>query len=81
MLCVQMPTKWLAIESLKELVFSHKSDVWSLGVTAWEIFTHGDKPYEDIPNAQIKNELLQGVRLSHPVNCSVELYMLLLSCQ
>lgn len=39
------PLKWYAPECINFHKFSSKSDVWSFGVTMWEAFSYGGKPY------------------------------------
>ena len=39
-----LPIYWYAPECLKDFKFSTKGDVWSYGVTLWEMFTLGDNP-------------------------------------
>jgi len=39
-----VPVKWEAIECLTHRKYSHKSDVWSFGVTLWEMFAFGASP-------------------------------------
>lgn len=40
------PLKWYAPECLNFHKFSSKSDVWSFGITMWEAFSYGGKPYK-----------------------------------
>ncbi|XGW21755.1 hypothetical protein V3C99_004597 [Haemonchus contortus] len=72
--------KWLALESLRDQSYTHRTDVWAYGVTCWEILTFGQSPYQGMDVCAIKNFLKEGNRLSQPSNCSSELYQVLLQC-
>ncbi|XP_072542976.1 ephrin type-A receptor 4-A isoform X2 [Salminus brasiliensis] len=60
---IRMPIKWMAIESLSESIYTSKSDVWSFGVTMWEIVSRGRTPYPGIPNHELLEMLEGGHRL------------------
>ena len=51
---VPTPYKWSAPESLRDAVYSARSDVWSLGVLLWEMFSLGMVPYPEIPNIDLQ---------------------------
>ncbi|XP_058051650.1 tyrosine-protein kinase receptor UFO isoform X1 [Ahaetulla prasina] len=76
----KMPVKWIAIESLADRVYTTKSDVWSFGVTMWEIATRGQTPYPGVENSEIYDYLRQGNRLKQPIDCLDSLYELMMSC-
>lgn len=62
-----LPWKWMAVESLKDLVFSQGSDVWALGVTMWEIFTLGQSPYPGLTwDGEFIKKLEGNYRLQKP---------------
>ncbi|VDO33857.1 unnamed protein product [Onchocerca flexuosa] len=63
------PVKWMAHESLVYNSFNSSTDVWSFGVTLWELLTCSQQPYLDIDPEEMATILEHGKRLSQPYNC------------
>ncbi|KAJ8010643.1 hypothetical protein DPEC_G00077220 [Dallia pectoralis] len=76
----KVPIKWMALESILHWTYTHQSDVWSYGVTVWELMTFGSKPYEGIPANQIAGVLEKGERLPQPPICTIDVYMIMVKC-
>lgn len=79
-----LPIKWYALESLRDGKFSPKSDVWSYGVTMYEMFSLGDEPklnldIKDGMEGQEQQILLdaleKGSRYPCPVTCPQSIYV------
>ncbi|KAM9827335.1 ephrin type-A receptor 7 [Neosynchiropus ocellatus] len=77
---IRVPVKWMAMESLSESVYTTKSDVWSFGVTMWEIVSRGRTPYPGVHNHEMLDFLLSGHRLKAPEDCDLQLYEVMCSC-
>ncbi|XP_068854589.1 tyrosine-protein kinase receptor UFO-like [Aphelocoma coerulescens] len=75
-----VPVKWVALESLAERVYTTKSDVWSFGVTMWEIAARGLTPYPGLENSEVFEYLRGGHRLGAPPHCPPRLYALMRRC-
>ncbi|XP_028267366.1 non-receptor tyrosine-protein kinase TYK2 [Parambassis ranga] len=88
------PVFWYAIECLKEFKFSFSSDIWSFGVTLYEILTRCDhrqspptKFFDMMSAAQgqinvvILIDLLERrLRLPHPKDCPHEVQLIMDQC-
>ncbi|XP_030623382.1 epidermal growth factor receptor [Chanos chanos] len=76
----KVPIKWMALESIIQQTYTHQSDVWSYGVTVWELMTFGSKPYDGIPASEIADVLEKGERLPQPSICTIDVYMIMVKC-
>uniref|UniRef100_A0A147BCV5 non-specific protein-tyrosine kinase n=1 Tax=Ixodes ricinus TaxID=34613 RepID=A0A147BCV5_IXORI len=77
----KLPMKWYAPESILYGKFSTKSDVWSYGVTLWEMFSYGEDPViQDVTQENLGAELLEGKRLPCPPDCPTDIYRLMQLC-
>ncbi|XP_075990906.1 discoidin domain-containing receptor 2-like [Anticarsia gemmatalis] len=85
----RLPLRWMAWESLLMGMFSPASDVWSFGVTVWEVLTYCiAKPFEEMNDDQVvanASEWRSGGRgarvpAAPPPRCRRELYDLMHEC-
>ncbi|XP_013134682.1 PREDICTED: tyrosine-protein kinase shark [Papilio polytes] len=74
------PIKWYAPEAYNYGTFSHASDVWSYGVTLWEMFSYGKQPYGDMRGIEAIQVVESGQRLERPEDCPDEIYQVMLDC-
>ena len=76
----KLPIKWTAPEAILYNCFSIKSDVWSFGVTMYEVVTKGRFPYPGMTNTETSEQVLKGYRMPKPDGCPDALYEIILSC-
>nr|BAA81723.2 protein tyrosine kinase [Ephydatia fluviatilis] len=74
------PLKWYAPECIYYAKFDSKSDVWSYGVTVWEAFSFGAKPYAGLKGQDIMQMLEGNQRLDSPEKCPQPIYDIMLRC-
>lgn len=78
-----LPIRWMATESFYGK-FSIKTDVWSYGVTLWEIFTLCQvMPYNELNNQQLIIDIMLGPKrtlLSKPDICPDKIYEIMQAC-
>lgn len=75
------PVKWYAPESINFGTFSHQSDVWSYGVTLWEMYSFGQLPYGEMSGGEVIRMLEEeNKRLERPEACPDHTYSLMLQC-
>uniref|UniRef100_A0A674AB83 Tyrosine-protein kinase n=1 Tax=Salmo trutta TaxID=8032 RepID=A0A674AB83_SALTR len=74
------PLKWYAPECMNFHKFSSKSDVWSFGVTMWEAFSYGGKPYKKMKGPEVISFIASGSRMECPSGCPDRMYALMKDC-
>eukprot|EP01114_Cavostelium_apophysatum_P022579 TRINITY_DN8214_c0_g1_i2.p1 TRINITY_DN8214_c0_g1~~TRINITY_DN8214_c0_g1_i2.p1 ORF type:complete len:195 (-),score=21.63 TRINITY_DN8214_c0_g1_i2:178-762(-) len=72
------PIRWSAPEVLQYSKFSSKSDVWSMGITLFEIVTRGQIPYKGLSNEEVVSKVVdEGYRMSKPSECMEDVWSLI----
>ena len=68
-----MPVKWMAPECLFDRKVYQNSDIWSFGITLYEIFTLGGNPYPSVLIEDLFDYLKDGNRMSKPIYADEEM--------
>lgn len=64
----------MALESLTDMEFSTKSDVWSYGTAMWEVFSLSELPFPGYSwDKEFVKKLTEGLRMSQPRNATNEM--------
>ncbi|XP_034945799.1 tyrosine-protein kinase Shark [Chelonus insularis] len=74
------PIKWYAPESYNFGTFSQASDVWSFGVTLWEMYSYGEQPYGNRRGVDVIKLIETGERLSKPEDCPDHIFEMMQKC-
>lgn len=75
-----MPIRWTAPECLDHQKFTEKSDMWSLGILFYELWTKAELPYKGMANQKVWVNVQNGYRLPSPKGCPSSLYKIMLAC-
>ena len=76
----KLPAKWMAPECLSDNYCNEFTDVWSFGVTLWEIYSLGRIPYPGLGNGEILKFLEEKKRMEKPQICPEQIYDLMQYC-
>lgn len=76
----RLPVRWMAVESIMDREFTTASDVWSFGITLWEIMTYASFPYCHLTNMEVIESIKKGDRMPLPENCPDHVYAIMTAC-
>ncbi|OWF40712.1 tyrosine-protein kinase HTK16-like [Mizuhopecten yessoensis] len=74
------PIKWYAPECVNYGKFTHHTDVWSYGITLWEMFSFADQPYGERKGIEVIQFVESGGRLECPKDCPPQVYEKMKKC-
>ena len=75
-----LPIRWMSPEAVIFGKFSTAGDVWSFGVTMWEIFSFAMQPYFGFSNEEVTKYIRTGRHLERPNDCPEKIYAIMQQC-
>lgn len=75
-----LPVRWMSAQAIMHGKFGEESDVWSYGVTLWELYSYGTQPYFGCSNEEVIELIRTRCLLECPENCPSRMYSLMVEC-
>ena len=74
------PVRWLSPETLSTGVYRVLTDVYMFGVLVWELFSSGDRPYDEYSDEDTVQEIVNENKLICPGTCPVQIWNIVEQC-
>lgn len=74
------PVRWLSPETLKTGVYRIPTDVYMLGVLIWELFSYGERPFNEYTDNDAVQEILNENKLICPGTCPAQIWNFVEQC-
>ena len=75
-----LPVRWMSAESMLYGNFTIESDIWSYGVTLWEVYSYGLQPYYGYSNQEVIEMIHSRQLLPCPEDCPSRMYAFMVEC-
>ena len=73
--------RWMAPEMIRRREVSEKADVFAYGVLLWELWSHGEYPWQVVvDDAAVAQRIVNDKRLDRPVGCPQQAYDMMQRC-
>lgn len=77
-----MPVRWCSAEVLARQKYSAESDRYAFGITLFEIYSRGGKPFPVWSNEELLRKVIDGnVKVEQPSDTPDEIYKVILGCK
>ncbi|CAD5210914.1 unnamed protein product [Bursaphelenchus okinawaensis] len=74
----KLPVRWMAKEAFD--IANEKTDVYSFGVTLWEIYTFAQQPYGNQSDPEVIDKINYRDVLPCPQGCPTKIYGMIVEC-